>query len=143
MGILPLTAGLLISMAIRHDHGFGLAPQFFPGTVSKETLATKQIKLIRKMRLAYDQLAEEVNDVDDPPALADVQLWEEVVGKGYYRAALDSQYLDYATPEGRREAIDLASQVVSFRGPLPIFDMEEGDLDDDDDRSPGGLCNQG
>lgn len=90
---LPISPGLLISMAIRHDHSFGM--QFQHG------LEEKQINLIYKMAELY-KIRED---------LTDRQLLEEITGEGFYSFEREHIYREWATPAAFTVAADLATSI--------------------------------
>lgn len=96
--ILPLTPGLLISMAIRNDHSFG----FHMGSFETGTLEEKQIRLIDRSYqeyLTYENGGEIQN-----------QRLEELTGEGFYRPEREKGYLANALPKVRDHAIKLCQR---------------------------------
>ncbi len=70
-------AGLLVSMAICLDHGFGLPAQMLGGVPIGQSAERKQA-MLSDMRKLYD----------------------EVVGRGYWKPEREAQYLAWAPPAG-------------------------------------------
>lgn len=90
MNILPLTPGLLISMALRDDHSFGILMQPF----ETGTLEAKQKKRISEAFEIY-----KAGGADNR------QLIEEMTGQGFYRLDLEGSYQNMATAEALNHAI--------------------------------------
>lgn len=122
MNILPLTAGLLISMAKRYDHSFGFNPASMVIFSSGETLIDKQIRLIRTAATYYKNLenSREGEIYKDPFSN---QLLEEMTGEGFYKPELEDDYKSKATRAALNEAEQIANAVVTFDGPQPTITM--------------------
>ena len=127
MGILPLTPGLLISMAIRYDHSFGFHTGSLMMFSDGETLIDKQIKLIREAATCYHRLKGlyEAEWVSKSLAGTDLQLFEEMTGEGFYQPDREEGYCNAATIAALREAKQLAEDQVSFDGPAPVLTVLE------------------
>jgi hypothetical protein len=141
MGILPCTPGLLVSMAIRKDHSFGLDPKYMMLFYDKENVIPRehrQIKMIRDAKLFYDQVASNRTHLLTELREVHRDLCAEMHGEGRYRTEGEEGWLTLAHADAQREAIQLCTDVVSFQGPLPTFDMEDG-FDDASNRPASGL----
>lgn len=112
-------------MAIRTDHSFGLEPKYMIQYYDKENViprAHRQIKMIRAAKLFYDWAKS-----DDPTKCAYQRdtynaLIDEMFGKGSYRPEGEEGWLVLAHADAQREAIQLATDVVSKgTGPIPEF----------------------
>lgn len=101
MNIFEVTPGLLISMAIRYDHSFGMEDWFGVSEKNKRPLYEKQINILDKVAEIYRADGNE-----------DVQLIEEMTGSGFYRPELEGSYINMATPEGRGRAAALAEMIL-------------------------------
>lgn len=101
MNIFEVTPGLLISMAIRYDHSFGMEDWFAISAKNKRPLYEKQIDILDKVAEIYRA-----------DGNGDVQLIEEMTGEGFYRPDLESSYVNMATPEGRGRASWLAEIIA-------------------------------
>lgn len=97
----PLTPGLLISMAIRNDHSFGIWMEGFE--FEHSTLEEKQIALLREM-LEYYRRGQQLSEC---ASRTETQLWEEISGEGFYRPDRENWYQGSAMPAARLEAVRL------------------------------------
>lgn len=100
--ILPLTPGLLISMAMRLDHSFGISMGMF----EKEDLSTKQVNRLNDVIPYYRRRLQITNSATG----TDAQLGEEVSGRGFYKPDREDWYQGMATPEGLAEAVRLCEE---------------------------------
>ncbi len=100
--IFPITPGLLISMAMRLDHSFGVSLGIF----EDEDLPTKQVKLLNEVIPYYRRRLQITNSATG----TDAQLGEEISGQGFYRPEREDQYQGMATPEGLAEAVRLSEE---------------------------------
>jgi hypothetical protein len=81
MTLLPLTPGLLLSMALRYDHSFGIHGPFDP----EPDLASKQMAI-------FDQAVEYWRTRhDEPITVTDRQLREEMTGVGFFVPAVGQE----------------------------------------------------
>jgi hypothetical protein len=101
--ILPLTPGLLVSMAIRYDHSFGILMGAFD---SYTDLSEKQIMLLRAVMVYYRCGQELSNYATGTHA----QLWEEMTGVGFYRPEKESAYQASAQPAALLEAVRIVKE---------------------------------
>lgn len=98
--LLPLTPGLLISMAVRTDHSFGI-PNIWGSLVPSNpcALEDKQIALIEKSFSEYGVYA-----AGQP---IQSQRQEELTGKGFYSPEREAAYCGTATPSALLRAQQL------------------------------------
>ena len=96
--ILPLTPGLLISMAIRYDHSFGILMGYFD---SHKTLVSKQCQILDDVMVYYRRGQELSNYAMGTEA----QLWEEMTGAGFYHPDRESSYQASAEPFALERAV--------------------------------------
>ena len=89
--MLPLTPGLLISMAIRFDHSFGILMGLFDSFTSLEK---KQIALLHDVMVHYRR----GHALSNYRMGTEAQLWEEMTGAGFYRPEKESSYRASAEP---------------------------------------------
>jgi hypothetical protein len=130
MGILPLSAGLLISMAIRKDHSFGIRTYLHPDSkeLDCKALSDKQIRLIRQARLDYEKINLLINEKypdiskEEPGEL--LSSIEEARGFGYYKPELEQVYRGWATDEALIEALRLATEKAEYDGIKPTVTIE-------------------
>jgi hypothetical protein len=100
--IFPLTPGLLISMAMRLDHSFGISMGMF----EDEDLPTKQVNRLNDVIPYYRRRLQITNSATG----TDAQLGEEISGQGFYQPGREDQYQGMATPEGLAEAVRLCEE---------------------------------
>lgn len=101
--ILPLTPGLLISIALRHDHSFGISMGSFE---RYSGLAEKQITLLG-VAMEYYKRGQELSTY---AMGGEAQLWEEMTGVGFYHRDREDAYTAMALPESLREAERLVGE---------------------------------
>jgi hypothetical protein len=92
--ILPLTKGLLVSMAIRHSHDFNLDSTtqlyFLVGFTN-----ARRCNLINELKeVWYEKFSKSdyVKPEWDGPTITELQLYEEVTGNGYYSPEKEESY---------------------------------------------------
>lgn len=124
MGVLEITPGLLISMAIRLDHSFGLRNNnpFWGNEETAEEHADRQIKLIREVALSYKKIKSLINETTwdyKRSTVEDRQLAEEMTCTGYYKPDLELVYRGWATDDALLEALRIAREKPEFDGPKP------------------------
>lgn len=83
---LPLTPGLLISMAIRYDHSFGIWMGPFE---TSSSLEEKQLAILEDVIGYYSRRHEITNSARG----TDAQLREEMTGQGFYRPDREAEYV--------------------------------------------------
>lgn len=97
MNKLPISPGLLISMAIRFDHSFGVHAGVFD---TYETLEEKQVSLLDLMAKFYSGLE-----------TTGGQIMEEMTGEGFYSFDKEHVYRNIPTLEGLEKAVELATSI--------------------------------
>lgn len=100
--VLPLTAGLLISMSIRNDHGFGMGDSLGFLRANPRPLHETQIETID---ISYAEYVEAYQG-----HYCQGQRLEECTGAGFYRADLEERYRGSADPIALRHAEQLVEQ---------------------------------
>ena len=125
MAFLPLTPGLLISMASSYDVGRFLVAR---GVFNDKPLKDRQIELLRKMKFTYDDLKAGksmlANEIEvGTHAYSKMAL--EVEGKGFYRSDKEAVILSTVTLEAANEA-KLLCQAITY-GPQPMVTFDEED----------------
>lgn len=98
--ILPLTPGLLISMAIRYDHSFGILMEPFDRWAGFGNLDNKQVNLLNDVMTHYKRGQE----LSNYSIGIEAQLWEEMTGVGFYRPEREESYQASAEPAALVEA---------------------------------------
>jgi hypothetical protein len=90
--ILPLSAGLLISMALRNDHAFAmkldyesLRKGFVDGEASERVVEARQRIALDNMLEAYQKACKGLK--------IDPQIYEELTGDGFYNSSIERSYL--------------------------------------------------
>lgn len=127
--VYPLSAGLLISMAQRENHGFGaLPPTFITNGYGRVTgiatdgdesqLDVQQIKLIDQALSRY--LAHCMGEPIPPQQL------EEISGRGFYAPQSEGYYLLQATTVAGNHAIHAVAQGKAI---LLLAGLTEGQLE--------------
>ncbi len=98
---LPLTPGLLISMAIRYDHSFGIWMGSFE---TQSTLEEKQRSILDEVISCYSRRQEITNSASG----TDAQLREEMTGQGFYRPEREAEYISGVS----RAVADHAAELI-------------------------------
>lgn len=91
----PKTPGLLISMAMRSNHAFGIANE------------KQQVSIVEHVGAFYDKVASNKTYVTTDDAITFKQLCEEMYGEGFYRPEHEFHYRSYATLEAMAKAKEL------------------------------------
>lgn len=102
--VLPLTPGLLISMSIRNDHGFGLGDlsNFGFARQNPRPLHESQIETIN---VSYDEYIAAYNG-----EYCQGQRLEECTGTGFYHPEKEAGYVGSADPIALKHAQALCEQ---------------------------------
>lgn len=122
--VAELTPGLLISMAMRLRHDFFQSRPF--GMVSKPD---NQIRSIRDAAIYYHGikvLYERGFDFGKDNIPTRKQLLEEMLEEGFWNPGNEEFYQNSAHPNALKEAQQLATDKVSFDGPVPTLTVEDG-----------------
>lgn len=97
VNFLPLTPGLLISMAIRMNHSFGYWMMAFE---KYQDLTQKQISILNEVCEIYHQKM----------TCGDSQLIEEMTGNGFYSSDRETYYCDSVSPDVLEHAMSLVNR---------------------------------
>lgn len=84
--IYPLTLGLLASMAIRYDHGFGICMTPWE---THDKFLKRQRECLDTVLAYYKLYCTNSKEAVDP------QLNEEITGKGFYYPCHEKEYISY------------------------------------------------
>ena len=80
--IYPPTKGLLVSMANRHTHDFGMPHHVFAPGISQGLSDFEREGVIVQMHDLYLRLT--AKDAPPPASITESQIFEEVTGDGFY-----------------------------------------------------------
>lgn len=99
----PISAGLLISIAIRNRHDFGLIG------------ADAQLLCVREAALSYYKVSKIIESNKTVSYHGnDLRTFEEITGRGYYRPDIELVYRSWCKDEGLLEAIKLSKEEPVF-----------------------------
>lgn len=129
-GILPATAGLLISIAARIDSLFVNGPHSARLEADRQVqykhISDWQILRLREARMLYQNCSKLIETgIERMRTKNEEFAIEEMLGKGYYKPINELIFRSWAKDEALLEAVRLATEKPELDGPKPTLTFTE------------------